>query len=489
MDEIQRIGCFYTPLEWAMWLIKRHGIYDAWINGATICDPTAGEGVFAIALFKIAKDENRSITPEMLERLCLVEIDAAAMDAFIMNAKCQFGIAFPEQCIVCTDVIKNPPDRKFDILMGNPPWVNFTDLPMPYREEMKEHYINSGLVRNRQDVMLGGTRIDFSALVLCKAMGTMLKQNGRAFFFLPLSLFCGDRAHDTFREFQAMGRKFAVTEVYEFQNRNEIFKSVFVQYCAAAFQLDVPHTFPVPYFKYAKKAETMFYAWPLNASNTQWQFSPTDKKPSQLKPILRLPQKQQPRQGVNTCGARSIFVFNEYPDFLPSEFLYPLATSQNWQQDNATPQRWILLPYNRKTGRPFTDKELAVRPVLKEYLLSHKEALLTRSGIILRDSISRGFWWSMLGVGAYSFTPYKVIWEALGKRNFSPIILSSIDGQPWQGNQAMHAFIPCPTLKKAQKVLAALKKAPITRILKETNSTDRQNWAQPGKIAKLLEFY
>ena len=45
---------------------------------------------------------------------------------------------------------------------------------------------------------------------------------------------------------------------------------------------------------------------------------------------IRLSPEQKPRQGVNTCGANSVFIFDNKPLHLPEQFLYPLATKEIW---------------------------------------------------------------------------------------------------------------------------------------------------------------
>ena len=58
---------------------------------------------------------------------------------------------------------------------------------------------------------------------------------------------------------------------------------------------------------------------------------------------------QKPRQGVNTCGANNVFIFDDKPPYLPDEYLYPLVTREIMAATNMTqPLKWILLPYHRE---------------------------------------------------------------------------------------------------------------------------------------------
>lgn len=195
---------------------------------------------------------------------------------------------------------------------------------------------------------------------------------------------------------------------------------------------------------------------------------------------------QQPRQGVNSCGANDIFIFDTNEGPLPKQFLFPLLSKENWKGDN-TPSRWVLLPYDKTTGRPLSWSQIQEYPSLAEYLLSKKSFLSKRKGNMIRHSIEKGIWWAASGVGTYSFSPFKVAWQASGKSDFKPIVVGSHSGLPWQGNQSMHAFIPCWSEADAMRIQSALDSPLVTDLLKQLSGEGKCSWAQPGKVKKLLQ--
>jgi hypothetical protein len=67
-------------------------------------------------------------------------------------------------------------------------------------------------------------------------------------------------------------------------------------------------------------------------------------------------------------------------------------------------------------------------------------------------------------------------------------VLGSVEGQMWQGNQAMHAFIPCWTEREARRIKTALEDPAIPDLLRQLNGAGKCNWAQPGKVKKILEL-
>lgn len=488
LDKSTGIGEIFTPLKWAKWLINKWDIFDAWIDGAHICDPTAGKGAFVLALLGIARRRGVPITSERLSRLTLIEMNATHLAWFRKNVKQEFGVDFPASQLFCQDVIIDTHTEKYDILIGNPPWMNFADLPADYKVRIKPFFLAEGLVPDRQQLLLGSSRIDISALVLKIALGRLLKENGIGCFYLPLSLFFGDGAHKGFRNYSANQREFAVDTVYEFTS-TQVFEGVNTSYCCAKFRCDTLQTFPVPYFRELDGNWTEHKAVPLKKTTDPWRVVQNlNELNSGTTFDLNLSPAQTPRQGVNTCGASSVFIFEDKPSQLPEEFLYPLATKEIWRQGASIPHRWILLPYHRETGKPLTQHQIEGYTPLKEYLSNAEETLRSRKGTLLRSSIDRGYWWTLLGVGPYSFAPFKVMWEAYGKRRFNPVVLSSVDGQAWQGNQSMHAFIPCWSEKTAQRIKNALENPEIPTLLRQLNGAGKCNWAQPGKMKKILSF-
>ena len=489
LSATDKIGQVFTPLAWAKWLIQKWGVFDRWCNGASICDPTAGRGVFALALFDEARKRNVTVTPGLLGRLKLVEIDAENIRCFKENAETHYGLRNLESICLCCDVIRNTPAITFDVLVGNPPWANFTELPAPYKEALKPFFISEGLVPDRKAVLLGSARTDVAALVLKRVIGRMLKNSGSGCFFVPLSIFTGDDAHMGFRDYKANGQDFCVEEVHEFVT-SKVFEGVGTTYACARFTKGKKQHFPVPYFREVKGRWISMHATPLKASSDQWRvISDNDLRNVAHDDIdIRMSPDQKPRQGVNTCGANSIFIFDEKPEFVPETLLFPLVTKELWKSGSRIPCKWILMPYDRSSGRPLNIAQVRKWGDLWCYLNTHRGELESRKGTLIQAAIKKGAWWALLGVGPYSFAPYKVIWQAYGNSDFVPIVLGKHEGMEWQANQAMQAFIPCWKLEDARRIAEGLRNPRVARILMELNGAGKCNWAQPGKMKKIISF-
>ena len=320
------IGKVFTPLKWAEWLINKWNIFDAWLDGAHICDPTAGQGAFVLAMLHIARNKGFPITAERLSRLTVIEIVPSLLEQFRENVQREFGVDFPSSQIFCQDVITEAHTQQYDILIGNPPWANFGDLPTTYKTEIKPYFLQEGLVADTQRTLLGSSRVDIAALVLKVVLGKLLKKNGSGYFYLPTSLFFGDGAHSGFRNYNADHRNFAVDPVYEFTSTH-VFEDVNTAYCCARFQGDTQQEFPVTYFKELDRNWVEHKALPLKNPTDPWRIVQNlDELKAGETLEIRLAPEQKPRQGVNTCGANSVFIFDHKPLHLPEEFLYPLAS-------------------------------------------------------------------------------------------------------------------------------------------------------------------
>lgn len=469
--------------------MREFRIVSRWVEGATVCDPTAGQGVFVHALMDEAAQMGLSVSDPMLARLFLIERESRFIRDFHTAFRQKFGRDFAEENTLCADIVLHNPRLRFDVLVGNPPWANFNDLPAEYKAVLKSAFLQNGLVADPQALLLGSSRVDLSALVVTITLNLNLRQNGEAFYFLPMSLFLNDGAHSGFRRNAIKGSTFGLIELLDFRE-SEVFQEITTRFGVAHFQRDCVTAFPIPYRVETKTGWDARLAAPVGEATAPLSLFESEKEFEELSrpSVIEIRENQKPRQGVNTCGANRAFIFDELPADLPGEFVFPLITKECFREKSATPRKHILLPYDERTGRPLDKNALLAHPALLAYLQTQKELLVSRKGSLLHTWIKRGVWWACLGVGDYCFAPFKVVWEAYGKSHFNPRVFSSHRGKPWQANQAMHAFIPCSSLAEAENLLDRLTNSNIERYLKSLSIEGTCNWAQPGRIKRFLKF-
>jgi hypothetical protein len=506
MTQTFEIGRVFTPLRWAIWLIEASGAFRAWRDGAAVLDPTCGDGVFLEAFVALARRDGLKVTPEAAGRLHGVEIVAADAGAARERIRTRWSVTLADDAIRTADFVTAATPGRYDIVVGNPPWLNFADLPAALKAAWAPAFVGHGLVTDRRDVLLGMSRADVAALVVKRALDDVLADGGVAAFFIPLSMFFNSGANDRFRPFPASAHRYRVVRLWDF-GREAVFAGVATRFGAALFDRKGPQTWPV---------ETRVRS---GGGWTPWCSTASDRRSgawlrhaahmTTAPPTITVSPTQKPRQGVNTCGANDVFIFeregsrvrNGFGEEweLEEELLFPLMNAASFvrplcagnppagapgrkRSGPAIRRRWILLPHDRGTGRPLGWPAIARYQGVAAYLSRHRDVLMRRKGTLINSHIGRGLWWALLGVGPYSFAPWKVAWEALGKRSFTPAVLEG----HWQGNQALHAFCPCCSLQEADALAAALSRAEVESWLKSSAMAGTCNWAQPGRIGQLL---
>ena len=87
--------------------------------------------------------------------------------------------------------------RKFDFIMGNPPWISFRYMEPGYQKFLKQQIVNEyHLLKGHGELI---THIEVGALFLVRTADLYLKQNGKIAFVLPRSIFSSDQ-HDRLRK-------------------------------------------------------------------------------------------------------------------------------------------------------------------------------------------------------------------------------------------------------------------------------------------------
>lgn len=500
----RKFGAVFTPAKWADKIVEKH-FFKEWLNGATVLDPTAGEGVFLKAFLSIAMKRGIKLTPDRISRLYGIELNQEYVNNFYKAVATEFSIAFPQTNFIQGDIFFQENEIKADLLIGNPPWVNFSDLEETYKEKTKHLYIHFGLVKNQKDLLLGNARTDIATLVLAKVLHSNLTENGKAIFFLPLSIFQNDGANQEFRNYHIRGVEFAVENILDF-NGEKIFEDILGRYGMAHFRRNQKQTFPIKYHVLKNGIWKTHKAKPLfNITDplTVFDNAETERRLDNFQKIS-LPRYCQPRQGVNTCGANEIFFFNSHEilddgrvrlknklgdDIIVSKnYVFPLTISSTLAAAHPKPEKVILVPHF-DNGKPIDLETLKKETALFNYLSKYRNILENRKGVLINAWIAKGFWWALMGVGEYSFASYKIMWKAFGESVFTPRVLTPDKYLgSWQGNQSLNAYIGVSTLVEAKQVLDKLTNPLIQEYLSSLRMQGTCNWAQPGRMKKLIAF-
>jgi hypothetical protein len=302
-----------------------------------------------------------------------------------------------------------------------------------------------------------------AALVTARAFG-LVKEGGRAGFFLPLSLFHSGSA--------ARWRRWVPDAVFDLTEAR-VFPEVATRYGWAEFSFDQKIQLP----QYYTGTPDAWVRWDAvqDAPADPWRLRP----PGTSAPIPQFPLAldQRPRQGLNTGGANAAYHRASPPAEVDPALIHPLVRP-------GKTEKWIVVPYHRD-GRILEEPEVEASG-LADFWADWKERLAARRGLYLGSQLKRGRWWALLGVGAYAFAPYKVLWSAYGQTRLEPRVWGPrSDGRVWQADQALQAYIPCPAKDQADQLAGFLASDAVHEYLVSFRDAGTRSWAQPGRLTPL----
>jgi hypothetical protein len=466
------LGAFFTPPAWARWALDRLDAPALTAAGATVCDPTAGQGAFALALAEAWAGPRGAFDPAWARRITLVEREGAFLESFAQTWHRRWGFAFPEGNLVETDVVTSPPDQQFDLVVGNPPWVTYPDLGPGDQARYRPWFTALGLVGRAPDLLLGRSRLDLAALVTARAFDALVAPGGRAGFFLPLSLFHNDGAPGRWRARWPATAVFDLSEARPFPDVAT--RCGWAEFCPWTPVTTEAHG-TVEYFTGAPGRWMSHRAVHDDAEAPLRLVEPGE---SDDLPSLAIDPWQRPRQGINTGGLNAAFHVAAPPPGVDPAYVHPLA---------AKADRFILVPYDRR-GRAVDAGEVE-RSGLGRYWEPWKDRMASRKGVMLGTQLAQGRWWALLGVGPYTFAPYKVLWSAYGGQRLDARVYGPRDdGAVWQGDQALQAYVPCLDKADAVRIAEFLNGDEVGRYLAGLRGAGTRNWAQPGRFKRLWRF-
>jgi len=100
----RQFGAFFTPSEWANKLVEKH-FFKEWLDGATVLDPTAGEGVFLKAFLSIARKQGIELTNDRVGRLYGIELNQEYVNNFYKSIATEYSIEFPKTHFIQGDIL------------------------------------------------------------------------------------------------------------------------------------------------------------------------------------------------------------------------------------------------------------------------------------------------------------------------------------------------------------------------------------------------
>lgn len=151
---------------------------------------------------------------------------------------------------IVTNFLTTASMGRFDIVVGNPPWIDWKNLPAGYRENIKKLCISRHLFSG--DGITGGINLNVCALISNVAAQNWLKDKGVLAFLMPQALMF-QQTYEGFRNFELDGsKKMYFQKFVDWTGAGHPFSPVqqkFLTYILSKNQVDYSQGVPVEIIK------------------------------------------------------------------------------------------------------------------------------------------------------------------------------------------------------------------------------------------------
>lgn len=363
---------------------------------------------------------------------------------------------------------------KVDMIVGNPPWVNWEYLPQEYRVKSAHLWKDYGLL-SVKGLDLSFSKEDISVLITYLVIDKYLQENGYLAFVIKQGLFKSAQNGIGFRRFKVGedGYDLKVLRVDDL-SKIKVFENAATSTAILFIQKNQVNEYPVPYYMWEKKKSSKRFS--LNSyARLKEIMAQVNIYPKIAMPAIKedltsiwITAKQdeldairgvlgantyKARTGIFTGGANAVYWLEvldkasedtitisninkrakraakkiEYE--IEREYVYPLVKGSDIKQWQVSTKAYILCPHTAVTKMKPVAEEVLQRdyPLTYKYLQYFKEDLNNRKGFAgWEKEIQKKNFHSILRVGEYTFAKYKVAWRYIASE-FITAVISHID--------------------------------------------------------------
>jgi hypothetical protein len=339
---------------------------------------------------------------------------------------------------------------RFDYVVGNPPWINWENLPEEYREATKDLWGAYGLLKKTEGVGLGKVKRDMAMLFLARCLDRYVNDGGLLSFLIPFTVY-KTQAGAGFRKYLTRYKVLKVHDLvtlYPFEGATNRTSLIVVK-------KEERMSFPIPCIIWCNPT-----ARPIDVNSTLEKVITSTRQHTLLMIPVEINKPESPWMQITEGayeGVKKVFgsspwykayagvytglnqvywieIISESPEGLlitnpplpgqkktikqvrqivEKDLVYPLVRGRDVKKWYVTRDYgWIIVPHNPETGKPIHGDEMKINlPKTYSYLTNFRKELENRS---IHKLWGKGNpFYSLYDIGDYTFYPYKVVWKRI----------------------------------------------------------------------------
>ena len=369
---------------------------------------------------------------------------------------------------------------KFDVVIGNPPWITWKAMSDTYRKLTLDIWLSYGIFeKSAYDKIT--SHDDFAMAVTYVCIDHYLKKDGITAFVLPQTFVKSLKGGEGFRKFEitrdGLNIPFSINEVYDMLKISPFKGEATNRTSVYVFQKNKKMLYPMHnYFECENvdKENTIKYTDTYDTVKHKLKFKQLSAQP--INNDIRSPwltvkkniiknlnyflgkSPYRARKGIEPCGAKGVYLIKinkrisnniqienliersrlekakklgVHIGKVEKDFIYPMVGGRNFDKWGLNSHFYMIVPHaNTGKGiyRGLDEKELKTKyKKTYEWLFYFKDLLLEtriRSGKFF-DPKQYPFY-RLDNVGEYTFSKYKLLWKEQS-RQMTTAVVSSLD--------------------------------------------------------------
>lgn len=445
------MGEYFTPSWIADYVVNKSVAMQRLENYHAI-DPCCGSGTFLLSVMKkivgdidlwnLSASEKDVIRKRILENVHGIDISPIS----VLSAKANYWLALQPFGDTGMDEIPvhigdsarfHDTKQKYELIVGNPPWVKLEHLPIIYVEKLKAECQTKRLLSGNKK--FGGTSLSLCALIANASLSNLIADNGILAFLMPENVL-SQNSYEKFRDFHAgdeQQRRFYLqmvdkwTKTKAFHSNMQAVKQPFNTYYISSSKVDYFSGIQVTEIKRTngELSETISKAVQLSPKTTAFSYVSKDFDyskmigdtdysyrsgvgftPQELYMLNYVGTSQLQGYGrfFNQKFSRSKYKVDDMPDDgwnLPTDFVFPLLTAPQITSFRVSElSNYCLIPYQiDNTKSPVTYEALKNNyPKLYDYLFQHREIIEMQSKKT-KSMLCGNEFYALSKIGTYTF--------------------------------------------------------------------------------------